>query len=247
MYCKSCGKIIDDDSWFCNYCGAKHRITAAKESSEKNQVADEKSILERKVESHYKERTVENKREKINAPKKRAGSSNALLFVFIGLVVVLLIWYFINERREKENRTKTYSENVEDDIEKEEKDVRQAELQSNISGTWELTFEQGPGGESITITVNQNGSNIKIITLNPEDGSHFATWDGKYTNGYLKAKSKFNFSDGYFHSFSDIVMEGKISDDGKIYGTFKGTTLSKSKANPKGVSDYIDKEFIMWR
>lgn len=39
MYCKNCGKQIDDDSKFCNYCGTEQSINIYRESnSEKEKI-----------------------------------------------------------------------------------------------------------------------------------------------------------------------------------------------------------------
>jgi hypothetical protein len=37
MYCKECGKIIDDDSKFCSYCGTKQSISLTTENITRNQ------------------------------------------------------------------------------------------------------------------------------------------------------------------------------------------------------------------
>jgi hypothetical protein len=40
MYCKNCGKQIDDDSKFCNYCGTEQSINSKRESNTENSKVD---------------------------------------------------------------------------------------------------------------------------------------------------------------------------------------------------------------
>ena len=50
MYCKSCGKLIDDNSKFCRYCGAKQEIIV-EQKNQNSQILNEKTII--KLESFF--------------------------------------------------------------------------------------------------------------------------------------------------------------------------------------------------
>lgn len=87
MYCKNCGKIIDDDSKFCNFCGAEHRIIKQQET------VTEQQNIGVKRESRLEVNTT------VSNPHKKGSSSNVLLYVFLCLIAVLLIYFFIFENK----------------------------------------------------------------------------------------------------------------------------------------------------
>ncbi len=96
MYCKNCGKIIDDDSKFCNYCGTEHKSAVAEESTEQ-----ESGDVEIPTAS-----TPDTKQEKPKEPKKGNKAYYLLIFLIIGFIIAMVIYkvqdnngYSIEEKR----------------------------------------------------------------------------------------------------------------------------------------------------
>ena len=75
MYCKHCGKPIDDDSTFCRHCG-------------KQQVGDKSSTIENEPKPESKEsKKVQPKKKK----QEKNNSRNAIIIFCAGLIVLMAI------------------------------------------------------------------------------------------------------------------------------------------------------------
>ena len=80
MYCKKCGHEIDNDSVFCNKCGAKQKAEESEDNLDKEEIEEEYN--EDNVINYY------NPDKKKSTDKKE---NSGCLRVVIGLIIILLI------------------------------------------------------------------------------------------------------------------------------------------------------------
>ena len=104
MFCKACGKQIDDDSVFCSYCGARQSISnkpamAAESNSSTPQLNTVNVNLSRSRSQSKKVTEDNNKVEKYDDTYQK---ETAATVVGVGILIVSLAFYIDGERRDLE-------------------------------------------------------------------------------------------------------------------------------------------------
>ena len=90
MYCKFCGKRIDDDSKFCSNCGEKVKHTVSSLPEEK------KSEYYKKLENTFEEIKEErDKRNRDRAQKSNSFDKRHYIFAVVAIILIISIIVFV--------------------------------------------------------------------------------------------------------------------------------------------------------
>ena len=175
MYCKRCGRKIDDDSTFCMYCGQE--ITIPSDESMQSSVTDaECSDMSVTTSSAHTKETCD------SAPEKRRSSRLPILLIlfFIIFIVAIII--------DKDSKPTVASSSVyETDNRLKSYDYSYSTSQDLTSYTIFITPNRDLKNCSIELTLyNENGAKIYANTItktNLVDGSTYAyTFEFGVTN-----------------------------------------------------------------
>ena len=185
MYCKRCGKKIDDDSTFCMYCGQE--ITIPSDESMQSPVTDaECSDMSVTTSSAHTKETCD------SAPKKRRSRTLPLLLILFSPIIFLVIMVAIIIA--KDSKPTVASGSVyKTDNKLRTCDYSYSESQDLTSYTIFITPNRDIKNCSIELTLyNENGAKIYANTItktNLVDGSTYAyTFEYGVTNALSGSK-----------------------------------------------------------
>ena len=185
MYCKRCGKKIDDDSTFCMYCGQE--ITIPSDESMQSSVTDaECSDISVTTSSAHTKETCD------SAPKKRRSRTLPILLILFSPIIFLVIMVTIAIAKDSKP-TVTDSSVYETDNRLRSSDYSYSTSQDLTSYTIFITPNTDLKNCSIELTLyDENGAKIYANTITKTglaNGSTYAyTFEFGITNALYGSK-----------------------------------------------------------